>query len=1154
MKNQDIQDRAIKVVIFGAGKDGCDILCALLEEPGVQILGIADDTAAAPGFEIAQRHGIPTAANYSDLLRKKPDVIVNATGGKIASDILKQKHRRAEVMGEDSFKLFLKMVECRQTSEENAKNILSDTNELYRLGISLTAASTLETALDIILKEALRILGAPAGSVALYDEKSNSMILKALEGFTVNFSNVTRWLVRSGGMTEAILGKKIPTVVDDLKNYPSFENQILLEAGIRSLIAVPFHADAKIVGILYIDDFEPRNWTQREIDFLILLSSQAAFIIEKFKLIEDITATKNYLKNVLDNSADMIVTTDSDRRIVEFNKGASRILGYTREEMVGTKVESLWIRPEERNEILELMDKYGYVSNYETQLKDRNGNTVDISLTLSYIGNGNGGKTGTVGISKDITEKKKLEKAIDERNRELQELNERLEVKVVERTAELRKANKELEKANMLKSKFIATMSHELRTPLNSILGFSELLMEGALDPIAEKQKRYATNIYNSGSHLLQLINNILDIAKIESGKIELNYESFSVQNAVTEVESVIRPLANRKKQDLELNISDQTELIKADKVKFKQILYNLLSNAVKFTPDHGKIMLDAEIIDDSSTDAGVSAMKLLQLHNTFLRLSVTDTGIGIRKEDHDRIFAEFEQVDSSYSRRYEGTGLGLSLTKKLVELHGGEIRVESEEGKGSKFIVTMPLVDKATVMERLEEAGDIDKTPYDHIEEAGGRKGGGPLILVVEDDMATSELMTLYLVQGGYRVARAYNGDEAISRAYKLKPFAIILDIMLPGKDGWEILQEMKSDPELKEIPVIISSIIDNYELGFALGASDYLVKPVDKKSLFEKLNGLSLARKKARKAVNILCIDDDEKALELLTDILQPAGYTVITSNSGREGIEKAIIYHPDLVILDLMIPDLDGFEVAKALKDNPVTMDIPIFILTAKDVTMQERLKLAGKIENFMQKSCFTKEHLLTHIKDLEVMYPVRAGLLDELSGLFDHYYFQIRLAQEVYRAQRYKKIFSVIMVDLDDFSEYLKANGLRQANICIRKIAEFLKKSTRGSDTIVRYGFDEFAIILSNTVKEVTFDVASRILSYVDAYPFYGEELIPKKKLTASISIVNYPYDAMTAEEIVFKAHKSMRAAKEIGGGKIHTYGKQIQDQDFNCRGQ
>lgn len=1125
--------------IITAGQDGCDTLLDLLDIPYIDITGIFDAETGGACSELARQYDIAVVDSIADIIKDDPDVIINMSNDEaIESEIIRHKSNRMDVIGRKSLNVFLGLIGKYRQSEKDIKNLLTDTSELYNLGVLLIGADTLETALDIILKEALRILKAPAGSIALYDEKSNLLVLKAHEGFSAGFSRVTQWEKRKGGMTDHILGKRVPTVINDVKDFPFVDNAVLLDAGIKSLIALPFRANSRIVGILYIDDFEPRQWKPREVDFLILFGVQAASAIEKYKLIEDIKDTKTYLQNVLDNSADIIITSDVEGKVVGFNKGATRILGYSQNEIVGKQVESLWVVPDDRKQIVRMMETYNYVSNYETQFKTKRGDIVDVSITLSYI-TLDGDKIGTVGISKDITERKRLSRELEERNSELQELNEGLEEKVISRTKELREANVELQRLNETKSKFIATMSHELRTPLNSILGFSEILKDKNYDLSEEKQKRYATNIYNSGSHLLQLINNILDLAKIESGKTDMNFETLQVRKVITEIESVVRPLTVKKKQHLKVMISDDVSCVRADKIKFKQIMYNLLSNAVKFTPEEGEIVLEGRTAAVPCECGGSAFKRVPDKSGAMLVLSVSDTGIGIRKEDIERIFVEFEQVDSSYSRRYEGTGLGLALTRKLVELHGGEVRVESEEGVGSRFVVSLPLVDKAAEAELRSAANVVDRYPME-LDGFKCRKGGGPLILIVEDDRPTSELMTFYLIQGGYRVAHAFSGDAVIDRIYELRPFAVILDIMLPGKDGWEILQEIKSDPELKDTPVIISSIIDNNELGFALGASDYLVKPVDRSSLFQKLNELSFSKKKMRRPVTILCIDDNDDPLDLLRAILEPEGYTVITATTGKEGIEKSMIHRPDLVILDLMMPDLDGFEVARILKENPATMDIPIFVLTAKDITVEERLRLAGKISKCMQKSYFAKEDLLMHIRELETMYPVRAGMLDEVSGLLDHSYFQIRLGQEVSRAMRYKSTFTLVLIDLDDFTEYIKANGLRQANVCLRRIAEFLKKSTRGSDTVVRYGIDEFAIILANTVKEMTGVVASRILSYIDHYPFFGEELVPKGRLSASISIVNCPQDAVAPEEIMAKAHKLMRKAKGSGGNKIQAY--------------
>ncbi len=1013
--------------------------------------------------------------------------------------------------------------------------------ELYRIGVALLSAGRLEDVLDTLLAEALNTMKAPAGSVALYDKESDSLTIKALRGFSKDFSLVPHWKRKSGGMTDAVLNKKTPLVVSNMEKFPFIVNDLLVREGVKSVIATPLYADDRVIGILYIDDFSNRPWQRREVKFLTLLGIQAAYAIEKFRLIGAISEAKAYLKNVLDDSADIIITTNTKNEIVEFNSSAARKLGYTKQEAAGMEVAELWLNPRERQEVMKILRQNGYVTNYETKLKTKQGGIIDVSLTLSLLKSGDGEVLGTVGISKDITEKKRLEKAVEERTLELLAMNEKLEDKVYERTRDIELANQKLERSNKLKSRFIATISHELRTPLNSILGFSELLLDEVSGPLTERQKRQVNNIYSSGTHLLQLINNVLDIAKIESGKVELHNESFLVKDAVIEVEGVIRSLADKKNQVVKIK-SDGIPFIVADRIKFKQILYNLLSNAVKFTPDGGTITIEAGIITAAGLPLQARNLAASPEKNSFLRLSVADTGIGIKNEDLDRVFADFEQGDNSLSRRYEGTGLGLALTKRLVELHDGEIFVESTEGEGCKFTLIIPIVDTTEVEETVPlQAGTETETFIRDELDPSKRRGDPPFILVVEDDLSTSEILTLYLAQGGYRIAHAYNGDETLRRMREVKPFTVLLDVMLPGKDGWEVLQEIKSDPELKEVPVIICSARDNKELGFALGASDYLVKPVDKKSLLMKLDELSSCVNKRKGQMTVLlCIDEHDDTVNLLESFLEPAQYTVITACSGQQGIEMAVKHVPDFIVLDLMVSQTDGFEVMQALKSNVATADIPILAVTSKDLTVHERLALMGKVEKYIRNNNFTKEDLLMHIRDLEVTYPARAGLVDEVSGLFDNCYYHLRLQQEIGRTSRFNGTFSALVLDLDNFTEYIRAHGIRRANICIRKIAEFLRKSLRGSDVIARYGIDEFASMLANTPKSGAEIVAKRLLTYIESYPFYGEEVMPQRKVTASIAIIDYPNDASSPDTIILKARQLLRRAKANGGGRIESY--------------
>ncbi|MDP1758196.1 MAG: response regulator, partial [Thermodesulfovibrionales bacterium] len=433
-----------------------------------------------------------------------------------------------------------------------------------------------------------------------------------------------------------------------------------------------------------------------------------------------------------------------------------------------------------------------------------------------------------------------------------------------------------------------------------------------------------------SGKHLLHLVNNILDLAKIESGRIELSYETFSLKAVIDEVLMVVKHFADKKLIELTTDVSPEVSNFTADKVKFKQVLYNLLSNAIKFTPESGKVGIKVEKL--IGRDLVPWAIK----GQEFLKLSVRDTGIGIRTEDKERVFDEFEQLDPS--RSTEGTGLGLSLTKRLVDLHGGIIDVESAYGVGSVFNVYMPVVAPEIVVEEKPVIPEVFPAFAWAAEDA-------PLILVVEDDLPTSELLTIHLTQAGYRVAHAYDGIEAIEKAREFQPFVITLDIMLPKKDGWEVLQSLKADSRTSDIPVIIHSIIDNKELGFALGAVDYLVKPVDKATILSRLEQISLATKKRRYPVTILAVTDDVDIQNHFHDILGGEGFLVHAAANSQEGINLALATNPNLAIIDLNIPE-GGFNLIKSFKENPATKGMPIFALTSASLSPDESLEMTGQ----------------------------------------------------------------------------------------------------------------------------------------------------------------------------------------------------------------
>ena len=896
--------------------------------------------------------------------------------------------------------------------------------------------------------------------------------------------------------------------------------------------------------------------------------------MDKESIINQLRNQKDYFKNILDDSFAMIIVTDKNGKITEFNKGGETILGFSKKDIIGTPASDLYPNKIEHDEILNRLSSEHFVQNYETVLKKKDGTFVNISLTISSISNNKGEVIGTIGISKDITEKKKYEK-------ELMNMNENLEQKIIERTKQLELTNKELIKANELKSKFIANMSHELRTPLNAIIGYSDLMLDSS--DVNDKHKKYINNILISGKHLLQLINNILDIAKIEAGKFNLDYLIFSVKEVFDEVNTVLKSLFDQKM--LTLNImynGNENYKLYGDRIKFKQVIYNLLSNAIKFSFENSaiKIICNKNIpeIKQGITQEEKYAERGAKKNSIeYLQLDIINTGIGVPENKLKTIFDEFVQIDNSYSRKFEGTGLGLALSKKIVELHGGYINVQSVENEETIFTVIIPnaidtesLLNTSGISKNLEfgtsaKKGEdkienrfddnSDKIPYNSAFTAGvgsilnereninftfrddfGKKKK-PVVLVVEDDLPTSELFTVNLIKSGYSVIHAYDGIEAVEKAKEYKPFAILLDVMIPKKDGWEVLSDLKSDDITKSIPVVITSMIDNKDLGYALGATDYLVKPIDRETLIKTLSEFTLTTKRKKRQVNILLIDDEEITHEMIAKILEPAGFNLLHAYTGDEGLKSAIEYKPDLILLDLIMPDVNGFEVAENIKKHPASSQIPIFIITSKDLTVEERMRLSNNIDRVIGKKIFSSEELTRSIRELELIYPQKAGLFDDVTGLLDHNYFNIRLAQEINRAKRYHIAFSVILIDVDNFKEYNDLVGNFHSDIALKKIADIFKKSLRGSDVVVRFGYDEFAIILNNTLKEPALYVANRFLSSIQEYPFYKEEELPSKLLTATFVVASYPEDGETPEEIISKIFNKLCELKSAGGNIV-----------------
>ncbi|MBF8250685.1 MAG: hypothetical protein HW382_313 [Deltaproteobacteria bacterium] len=733
----------------------------------------------------------------------------------------------------------------------------------------------------------------------------------------------------------------------------------------------------------------------------------------------------------------------------------------------------------------------------------------------------------TMAINLSVSQEKlkswndELREEVARRTSELEETNEELKESRVElnkRNDDLGSANLKLREMDRLKSEFLANMSHELRTPLTAIIGFSELLVDGVMGDMNEEQTDSVGNILTSGHHLLKLINDILDLSKIEAGKMVLQPEILDLGMIISFIKKTIAPLTKKKKQVLKIEMAEGIPDIYADPGKIKQLLLNLVGNAIKFTPEGGTITIGVEFKDSCFV------------------LSVTDTGIGIKQEDRERIFQEFQQAEGSTSREYDGTGLGLTLTRRLAEMHGGKIEVESEVGKGSKFTAFIPFMLEKRSSLRKEEISPVEESrEAKELPRPSAGQETQPLVLVVEDDPKLSRLLSVYLTQAGYRVEAAMDGDEAIKKAIALKPFAITLDIMLPKRDGWEVLQELKAMPETRDIPVIIVSMVENQELGFSLGAFDYLVKPVGRAARLGSLDGYSGKTRHTKGDISVLVVDDDQKILEFLSTVLRNDGYHASSATGGEEGIRMAIEQLPDLIILDLAMAKVSGFDVIRELKKHPDAKEIPILVLTAKDLTREEKNALLADVAKVVQKGEVSKKDFVDEIRRMEIFQPDRAGLMDNVTKLYNHRYFINRLSHEVNRSHRYGRDLSISLIDVDHFGHYNEVNGYLLGDTVLKDIA---------ADMAMRYTGGKLAVIFPETGKDAAMAVANKLCSLIGGYPFPRRKNQPLERVTVSISLATYPADGIETAELIERLENALEKSVKIGGNRVMDVGETV----------
>ena len=512
---------------------------------------------------------------------------------------------------------------------------------------------------------------------------------------------------------------------------------------------------------------------------------------------------------------------------------------------------------------------------------------------------------------------------------------------------QLRGAMEEAEAATVAKSQFLANMSHELRTPLNAIIGVSEMLQEdaqasGQTDTIDPLQR-----IVRAGRELLYLINDILDLSKIEAGKLDLLLERFEIAKVIDESVATAQPVADRNGNRLSVQYGEDLGSMVADQTRVRQIILNLLSNACKFTGN-----------GDVRVEAARESMNGLD----WLILSVSDTGIGMTKEQMARLFREFSQADPSTTRKYGGTGLGLAISRRLCNHMGGDISVESEPGEGSIFTIRLPV-----------ESDTTDESTTRRLQPVpvAVAEGGSNTVLVIDDDPTVRQMMRHYLQREGFRVVTAADGEEGLRIAARIVPSVITLDVVMPEKDGWDVLRSLKSDPRLSGIPVIMLSIIDEKNKGYALGASDYVVKPVNRQQLVSVLEKYRMSDSTNR----VLVVEDDPDTRRRLHNMLSEEGWEVDEAENGRLALDRLSDVQPNLILLDLMMPEMDGFEFLVELRNNQQRKTIPVVVVTGADLSDADHRNLNGGVEKILRKSAYSREELFEEVRAVVAQYVKR-----------------------------------------------------------------------------------------------------------------------------------------------------------------------------------
>ena len=895
------------------------------------------------------------------------------------SDEITDMARAVEVFRDNAIALDGLLAEREQAAIKLEKTVEERTAELSEALEQQTATSEvlqvissswteLHPVFDAILSNVSRICGAKFGT--LYLREGDGVRAVAFHNAPPAYSEQRKegriLQPPPDSVNARVLATKQVVQIDDIKTVQSYidGHPYMVAAvdlgGYRTIASVPMLKDGEVIGTINIYRQEVRPFTEKQIALVQNFAAQAVIAIENARLLNELARSVEELRALGEVSRTVNSTLDLETVLSAIVSKAAQLSG--------TEAGTIYVFNEAKREF-QLRATYGMTESLIDAVKDQHAEISkavalaidqhqpmqtldlrseppsparDILLQASYLARLIVPLLAADRIVGALVVRRKAPGEFPKNTIELLQTFAAQSVLAIQNArlfSEIEEKSRQLETASQHKSQFLASMSHELRTPLNAIIGLTDMLVNNAPRFGTEKALEPLRRVHRAGTHLLGLINQVLDLSKIEAGKLELNLESVSIAPLVEEVIGTARPLAEQNKNTLSVECPRDLPPIEADAMRLRQIILNLLSNACKFT---------------KAGDVKLSVTPTVREGRRFIEIAVIDSGIGMTAEQMSRLFEEFSQADASTARQYGGTGLGLAITRRLCRMMGGDVTVTSEPNKGSTFVVRLPL-SASTIAEGMGESAS-EQTLV---------KPGADCVLVIDDDQTARDLIADHLRQAGFVVITAAGGREGLKRATEYRPIAITLDVIMPDMDGWSVLTALRTDSALPNIPVVIVSIVDEHRQGMALGAAGYLTKPIDR----DKLVALVQRFRADAGPTRVLVVDDDATQRERIRFWLGSQQWFLAEAENGRVALERLRQDgRPDVILLDLMMPEMDGFELVAELQRHPEWRRIPVIIITARDLTNEDRARLNSGIEAIMMKESFSPAKLIERIRDL------------------------------------------------------------------------------------------------------------------------------------------------------------------------------------------